>query len=493
MFPSKPVEQLVPANYNYPAPLPLGGRISENQIKRHIAKLSPHKATGTDKVPNIVLKECADLVLPYLLQVFRAVFKLKVYHAQWREIITCVLRKPGKPCYDMPKAYQPITLLNTIAKLLTSVIAEELSILVETHQLLPVTHFGGRPSCMMTDSLHLLMDTVKAVWQKKQVVSTLFLDVEGAFPNAVTHRLLHNMKKRRVPAAYVAFISNLLTGRRTHLKFDDYTLDWFDLDSGIGQGDPLSMLLYLFYNADLLDIAVGWNEKALGYVDDIALVVFTKNFTQTHRILKNMMLQPKGAFRWSKSHNSHFETTKSVIIDFSRSKSIERPPLSLRGTVIPAQASHKFVGVMVDQELQWAQHADYATAKATKWMLAFHRLVRPSAGIRPRLLHQMYNAMAIPKMTYAADVWYTPVYRIEGRQKRSGSVGITRRLTSIQHLATTAITGALQSTATDVLDLHANVLSIELLLHCVCHRAAVRLAMLPASHPLAPVFRMRAK
>ena len=79
-----------------------------------------------------------------------------------------------------------------------------------------------------------MTDTVKATWWKKQVVSALFLDVEGAFPNAVTHCLLHNMKKQCVPAAYVAFIGNLLTGRRTRLKFDDYTSDWFDLDNGIG-------------------------------------------------------------------------------------------------------------------------------------------------------------------------------------------------------------------------------------------------------------------
>ena len=72
-------------------------------------------------------------------------------------------------------------------------------------------------------------------------------------------------------------------------------------------------------------------------------------------------------------------------------------------------------------------------------------------------------------------------------------MGITRRLTSIQRLATTTITGALRSTATDMLDLHANVLPVELLLHCICHRAAVCLVTLPTSHPLAPVFCMRAK
>ena len=83
------------------------------------------------------------------------------------------------------------------------------------HGLLPATHFGGRPGRTTTNSLHLLTDTVKAVWHRKKVVSILFLDVEGAFPNAVTRHLLHNMRKRRIPAAYVAFVDNLLLGRKT--------------------------------------------------------------------------------------------------------------------------------------------------------------------------------------------------------------------------------------------------------------------------------------
>src|SRR6266481_2949542 len=69
--------------------------------------------------------------------------QIGVYYSQWKEIITCVLRKPGKPCYDIPKAYRPIALLNTISKLATSIIAEELSHIVKTHCLLPAMHFGG--------------------------------------------------------------------------------------------------------------------------------------------------------------------------------------------------------------------------------------------------------------------------------------------------------------------------------------------------------------
>jgi hypothetical protein len=155
--------------------------------------------------------------------------------------------------------------------------------------LLPNTHFGGRPGRTTSDSLHLLTDTIKAAWRKKQVVSVLFLDIEGAFPNRVTERLLHNMRKRQIPEEYVRFMKNMLTGHKTRPKFDDYTSDWFAINNGIGQGDPLSIILYLFYNVDLLNIAKGKNEKSLGYVDDKALIAIGKTFKEMHRMLKRMM------------------------------------------------------------------------------------------------------------------------------------------------------------------------------------------------------------
>ena len=117
----------------------------------------------------------------------------------------------------------------------------------------------------------------------------LFLNIEGAFPHVVMSSLLHNLWKRRIPEAYMAFINNILTGHRTKLKFDDYTLEWVKLDNGIGQGNPLSMILYLFYNADMLDVVWKKNELALGYIDDIALVATAKSINQAHQAISDMV------------------------------------------------------------------------------------------------------------------------------------------------------------------------------------------------------------
>ena len=103
------------------------------------------------------------------------------YYAPWKHFTTVVLHKPGKTQYNIPKAYRPITLLNTMGKVLTAIIAEQLTYYTEKYALLPPLHFGGRPACTTNDAIHYLVYKIKDMWQKKQVASVLFLDIEGAF------------------------------------------------------------------------------------------------------------------------------------------------------------------------------------------------------------------------------------------------------------------------------------------------------------------------
>ena len=61
------------------------------------------------------------------------ILQLGRYYDPWREFTSVVLRKPGKPSYDVPKAYRPVVLLLTLAKVLTAILAEDISRLVEEH------------------------------------------------------------------------------------------------------------------------------------------------------------------------------------------------------------------------------------------------------------------------------------------------------------------------------------------------------------------------
>src|SRR6266481_7089330 len=86
------------------------------------------------------------------------------------------------------------------------------------------------------------------------------------------------------------------------------------------------------------------------------------------------------------------------------------PAFTTCGTTIEAVPLHKFLGVIFDQELQWSEQAERVTAKATKWSLCTRQLARPATGVSPRQMRQLYQAVAVPSFTYAADIWFMPIH-----------------------------------------------------------------------------------
>ena len=98
------------------------------------------------------------------------------------------------------------------------------------------------------------------------------------------------------------------------IRFDDFTSNPIKINNGC----PLSMLLYAFYNADLIDIANEKNELSTGFVDDCTFVTIGDTLTKTHLILKTMMERPNRGMEWSSSHNSPFEISKLALMDLPR-------------------------------------------------------------------------------------------------------------------------------------------------------------------------------
>ena len=252
----------------------------------------------------------------------------------------------------------------------------------------------------------------------------------------------------------------------------------------------MSMILYLFYNSDLLT-DVERMEMKVGYIDDVNFFVEGPTFNEAYSKLSNMMMRDGGGLDWY----SRFEMSKLTLIGFSCRRMQDPvhprkviaepwPSFSLNGTIIKPAKAHKFVGTIFDQELRWKMQADRVIAKATKWVLASCCLARPAAGIFPHQMRQLYQVVAVPSFTYTTDVWFMPICRDTGDERFRGFIGTARKLTTVQCMATAAVTGVLHTSTSDIMEAHANLMPIELLLNKVCHRAALQLAALLESHPL---------
>jgi hypothetical protein len=313
----------------------------------------------------------------------------------------------------------------------------------------------------------------------------LFLDIKGAFPNAVNEKLIRNMKWRKVPSKLVKFTENLLRNRTTRLKFDDFTSEDIHIGNSIGQGDPLSMVLYQYYNADLLDIPINNNELAMAYVDDAILIAIGADFMDTHEILTDMMTRKGGAIEWSNDHNSRFEFSKLALMDFAhRNSKKARLPLTLLSTTLAPSGSTKYLGVYLNQHLDWGTQRNYAVEKGSKWMAQIRHATAPSWGLTPKHARRLFTSIAIPRILYAIDVWGIQFKRGAATQTAGKITECNNKLTSVQRAETLAIMGGLRTSPTDALDAHAFILPLHLETEKHLYRAAVHIATLAPQHLL---------
>ena len=202
-----------------------------------------------------------------------------------------IIRKPGKKDYCDLKLYRPISLLNTLSKNIEFILAKRISAIAELHHLLPITHCRGRKSSSTEHAIHLLLEQIHARWKNNKVSSLLLLDILGAFDNVNHQRLLWNIRELGYSESLVGWIGSFLTGRTRQIYFNKGLIQPFNIEAGIPQGSPLSLILWLLYNYKALQVA-GAEALVTGYIDDTCILIMgnstVENSAKLSQIHKRM-------------------------------------------------------------------------------------------------------------------------------------------------------------------------------------------------------------
>lgn len=147
--------------------------------------------------------------------------------------------------------------------------AERISYLAETFGLLPSNHFGGRKRRSTEQALTILVEKIQCAWRSGKVLTAALFDIKGAFNGVNKSSLLHSLRERRVPEVAVRWVENFLTGRKAQMLVNSFSCPIADIhNAGLPQGSPLSPVLFLFFNADLVQQKIDANGGSLAFIDD---------------------------------------------------------------------------------------------------------------------------------------------------------------------------------------------------------------------------------
>ena len=325
--------------------------MDSREIELILRSIPNKKAPGPDKIPNEALKLAAPLISPSIASLAESCFNIGFLPTSFCTSTTIVLRKDDKDDYSLPKAYRPIALLNTLAKVLEKLIAERLTSTLEEHSLLPPNQFGARKRRSVTTAISFISELARAAWHAdpRNVVSILSLDLAGAFDNVSHDRLLETILKKGLPMWIHNIVRAFLKGRTTSLLFDNHTSHPIQTATGIPQGSPLSPILFLLFISPLLEATNKENRQgvSLGFVDDTNLVVWSPSAQRNCQLLERLH---KICLDWAQKSGASFTPDKYQLIHLSRRKAADLTAhISIPGFSGKPQKSLKVLGVWVDQ------------------------------------------------------------------------------------------------------------------------------------------------
>jgi hypothetical protein len=391
----------------------------------------------------MVWKQVWPAVRHRVLEIFRASLEEGVLPRQWRHAKIIPLKKPGKVDYTVAKAWRPISLLATLGKVLESVVAERISHAVETHGLLPTNHFGARKQRSAEHALVLLQEQIYAAWRNRWVVSLVSFDVKGAYNGVCKERLIQRMRARGIPEALLRWVEAFCSDRTATIQVNGQTSEARSLpQAGLPQGSPLSPILFLFFNADLVQQKIDCYGGAIAFVDDFTAWVAGPT-TQDNR--KGIEAIIEKALDWERRSGATFEADKTAVIHFTRwAKRSDSEPFTIKGQTVEPKQHVKILGVIMDIGLRYKEHIARAATKGLEAAMELKRL----RGLTPATARQLFTATVAPVVDYASNVWR---HRCKDR--------VAAAVNRVQRVGAQAIIGAFATVATSVAEAEAHIAS----------------------------------
>ncbi len=145
----------------------------------------------------------------------------------------------------------------------------------------------------------------------------LSLNEKSAFNNVAHSKLLHDIKKRRVLRLLLKFVKNFLRNQRIMITINDYTTMKRSVNINISQNSLLSLILYLFYNVNLLEACddIKLRTNFTDFINNINILIYEKFMKCDCKVLSEIYDRCE---QWSKMHDIKFLKTKHKLIHFMK-------------------------------------------------------------------------------------------------------------------------------------------------------------------------------
>lgn len=365
-------------------------------------------------------------------------FNKSIYPHQWTEYFTVFIPKPGRK-----DSLRPISLANNLLKIFEKMIYKRLEWWAENSSIFCNTQFGFRRGLSCIDNISTLITDIHISNKARKFTGVVFLDIMGAFDRVQPEVLIMLLSKYGLPSKILKFITALVSCRLLKGFAAGNNLHSCYTTIGLPQGSILSPILFNLYIA-LSHTVLRDSVKILYYADDIAIYCSDDQLESINHLL-NIALD--NLCQFFANLGLSFSPPKSSFMIFSTLKprnlrillNKHKFVLKINNENIHFSAATRFLGVLLDPELNWKAHINYLKNRITPRINILKAITGIRWGAHPANLLTIYKGYIRPILDWGSQA-FNPL-----------SEQLYLKASRMQYAALRTVSGLMITTPTNVL------------------------------------------
>ena len=294
--------------------------------------------------------------------------------------------------------YRPISLLPSISKIMEKVVHKRLYHFMNNQNLFYNSQYGFRPKCSTVHAISQLTANIIRAIDAKQHTIGVFLDLSKAFDTINHETLLNKLQFYGVRGLALEWFRSYLSGRKQYVHFNGIDSSEEDVTCGVPQGSVLGPLLFIIYTNDLPNALR--DSSCILFADDTTIY---QSSTNINTIVNKLSLELDHLTDWFRANKLSLNVAKTNYMIFTKTQdTLPVITLKLGGETINRVENTKFLGVHIDNNINWCKHIQHCKNKMSSGLYA----LRSVKHLLPtNQLKSLYYTLIHPYINYGILIW----------------------------------------------------------------------------------------